>query len=126
MNVIVWLERYEGIEANISSLSKTKDKFEFSPLYKSKAALADYKQLIEEIETETEKSVKVQHEILSAISRLQSNINKTILREHYINRTPWEEVAEIIGYSDKWTKGELLKRACRELIFRNPELELEI
>lgn len=57
-----------------------------------------------EIDEEIAELVSLIGEIHAKIELLENPIEKAVLTERYINVKSWEEIAEIIGYSDRNTR----------------------
>ena len=60
--------------------------------------------LQDEIRKEIAELVSLIGEIHAKIELLENPIEKAVLTERYINVKSWEEIAEIIGYSDRNTR----------------------
>lgn len=58
---------------------------------------------------------KTKKEILKVIKKVNNPENLLLLIERYLNFKKWNEIAKKIGYSEKWTKTELHRRALSEV-----------
>lgn len=56
-----------------------------------------------EINESVNKLVDLQKEILRQIENVEKSIERTVLIERYINVREWEEVARIVGYTERQT-----------------------
>ncbi|MBE7044769.1 MAG: hypothetical protein E7397_04515 [Ruminococcaceae bacterium] len=54
-------------------------------------------------------------EVLAKIELLENATYRTLLIARYINCKTWEQIAEEMGYSDKWTRCGLHSRALSAL-----------
>lgn len=57
---------------------------------------------------------KIKKEILFLVKKIEKPENLLLLIERYLNFKRWNEIAEKIGYSEKWTKTELHYKALKE------------
>ena len=57
----------------------------------------------------------VKLEIEEAIERIGDPLLRALLIARYINMKPWEQIAEELEYSDKWTRTGLHARALLEM-----------
>ena len=74
-------------------------------------AYADYSKLLDERIFEL---ICYRTEILRRINMIEDTNLRTLLIARYINCKTWEQIAEDMGYSDKWVRTSLHKRALAE------------
>lgn len=69
---------------------------------------AEYSRLID---SRIDRLYQVKNEILTVISAVENNTYRTLLILRYVQFKTWEEIAECMGYSDKWLRTYLHKMA---------------
>ena len=62
-----------------------------------------------------ERLEKTKKEILKVIKKIKNPENLMLLIERYLNFKTWKEISEKIGYSEKWTKTEIHRKALAEV-----------
>ena len=73
---------------------------------------ADYCRRIDEHKTEL---LKILKEIMEAIMKVEDGRLRALLIGRYLSFMSWEQVAEEIGQSDRWTRTRLHSDALREI-----------
>lgn len=73
---------------------------------------ADYCRRIDEHKTEL---LKILKEIMEAIMKVEDGRLRALLIGRYLSFMSWEQVAEEIGQSDRWTRTRLHGDALREI-----------
>ena len=58
---------------------------------------------------------EIKKEIIGAIKKVENPENLLLLIERYMNYKKWQEIADKLGYSEKWTKTGLHRRALLEI-----------
>lgn len=134
-----YLEIATGIDTRINSLSERIEILQckaenITPTYSSTASSGnvsqskmsdaveekvDYENQIQQIKDEF---LLFKHRVEFEIQRIPNNIYATLLEEKYIKGKKWEDIAEIIGYSDiKYVREVIHNRALSEFEKITPE-----
>lgn len=77
---------------------------------------ADYSCLINK---RIDELYEIKREILSAISKIDSNTYRSVLTMRYIQFKTWEQIAECMNFSEKWVRTQLHEsalNACRNIL----------
>ena len=75
---------------------------------------ANYTNLTVEIDKRITELSEHRRKMLGLINKIDDSIYNALLLGRYYNCKSWEEVAEGIGYSDKWTRTFLHDNALKE------------
>ena len=94
---------YGDERVQTSKINSSEQKFTIYAEYSSLLS-----QKIEELE-------KYQTRVLMAIYLIDNVVLRTLLIARYINCKTWEQIAEDMGYSDKWVKTGLHSKALKAL-----------
>ena len=78
---------------------------------------ADYSRLINQ---RVDELYEIKREILTVISRVESNTYRTLLTMRYVQFATWESIAESMKYSEKWVREHLHKNALNACIDKIP------
>ena len=77
---------------------------------------ADYSKLIDR---RIDELYRIKSEIMTVITLIDNNTYRTLLIMRYVQFKTWEQIAEGMGYSDKWVRTYLHKMAlevCEKLL----------
>ena len=69
---------------------------------------ADYSKLIDR---RIDELYRIKSEIMTVITLIDNNTYRTLLIMRYVQFKTWEQIAESMGYSDKWVRTYLHKMA---------------
>ena len=69
---------------------------------------ADYSKLIDR---RIDELYRIKSEIMTVITLIDNNTYRTLLIMRYVQFNTWEQIAESMGYSDKWVRTYLHKMA---------------
>lgn len=102
------LDQSERLELYIKHINSTDSRGNFSPT-KDKIT-----KLKNEINNKIDYYIDVTNEIYNLIGIMEDDDCKLLLELKYLNFKTWEEIAEIMGYSDRWVRGGLHSKALME------------
>lgn len=72
---------------------------------------SDYSRLID---CRIDELYRIKSEIMTVIALIDNNIYRTLLIMRYVQFKTWEEIAECMGYSDKWLRTYLHQKALKK------------
>lgn len=131
MTVQEWLERGRGLDNDIKQIKEDKEnalilacgssvdygneKVQTSSGNATERKFARYSELSQELDKKMAELERIKAEIRTSIDAVDDHLLHALLYARYINMKTWEQIAEDLGYSERWVRTGLHSRALQEM-----------